>query len=712
MPSGSTFEIAHAESFPLDLGNAPKKVRNAYRSVVLPLLRQSPNQSNPPQIKKLKGWKQRWRMRVSDNYRLVYSIIMEEQCVILEMLDHRAKIYSRLGANEDDEYHPPTTRIVANAEYLLEREPTPEEIGNAEIVEAEAEHDRIAPEANKELPEPLCNKNLEAWGVPERYREAFIAVKTESELLTLSGTIPEKELGRVLNGLWPPTIEAVSQQPVRLMGDTSDLTSDENKLISLESFLLKLDDKQQEFVKRFEGHRPSGPWLLRGGPGSGKSTMALYCIRALVRSANAELQLDNRPLKILLTTYTNALINASRHLLKTLGVERGNHRIEIKSLYQLASPFVTNRLDVIKDDKILPYIQAALDEFRGKNGSVDATIADAKFLEKEFIWVIIGQGLTKIEDYLNDADRSGRGGNLGNRQREQVWKLFEKSIRMMREDKSWTYPERMQEATTNVRPSYDYVFIDEAQDLTPGAIRFCIGLCRTPGGVFVTADTNQSIYGNGLSWKQVDEDLQFQGRRTSVLRRNYRTTKELWKALSCLAPQGNRADKVALEVEAVYRGPTPILAWYSDERVIADRLNTFLHDALIKERVGPGSAAILCPTTEEMKAVKNLIDARFKPKMMWSKDMNLEHPGVKITTMHAAKGLQFPVVAVFGLIEGRFPMLRKDGIDKDEDLAREQRLLFVACSRAMRRLIVFADRQRPSSLISGIENDHWEIEEL
>jgi hypothetical protein len=45
----------------------------------------------------------------------------------------------------------------------------------------------------------------------------------------------------------------------------------------LESFLLKLDPEQKAFVGRFDGAQPQGPWLLKGGPGSGKSTVGIYC---------------------------------------------------------------------------------------------------------------------------------------------------------------------------------------------------------------------------------------------------------------------------------------------------------------------------------------------------------------------------------------------------------------------------------------------------
>ena len=48
---------------------------------------------------------------------------------------------------------------------------------------------------------------------------------------------------------------------------------------------------------------------------------------------------------------------------------------------------------------------------------------------------------------------------------------------------------------------YDYVFIDEAQDLTPVQLRLCSKLVKN-GNIFLTADSNQSIYGRSFSYSK------------------------------------------------------------------------------------------------------------------------------------------------------------------------------------------------------------------
>ena len=174
---------------------------------------------------------------------------------------------------------------MARAPELLEPEPTEEEVGKAEIVLAET-HPVHIPAAGKPLPEPLDSDKLKSWGVPDQYHAALLLVRTEAELLGLGSSVPDAILERVLNGLWPRPIEEILQQPVRMTPEAVAMEAAADGIQSLDSFLLKLDDEQKDFVARFNGRSPKGPWLVKGGPGSGKSTVALYCIQSLIRNAS------------------------------------------------------------------------------------------------------------------------------------------------------------------------------------------------------------------------------------------------------------------------------------------------------------------------------------------------------------------------------------------------------------------------------------------
>jgi superfamily I DNA/RNA helicase len=84
---------------------------------------------------------------------------------------------------------------------------------------------------------------------------------------------------------------------------------------------------------------------------------------------------------------------------------------------------------------------------------------------------------------------------------------------------------------------------------------------------------------------------------------------------------------------------------------------------------------------------------------------------VSLLTLHAAKGLEFPVVLLVGCEEGLLP-LTFPGADP-EDLAEERRLFFVGITRAKTRLFLFGSRrrtlhgesreQRPSPFLADLE---------
>lgn len=74
--------------------------------------------------------------------------------------------------------------------------------------------------------------------------------------------------------------------------------------------------------------------------------------------------------------------------------------------------------------------------------------------------------------------------------------------------------------------------------------------------------------------------------------------------------------------------------------------------------------------------------------LLSSSDKTADGGQVSLMTMHAAKGLEFPVVIVIGLEEGTFPHARV--FEKPEELEEERRLCYVAMTRAKERLYLFS----------------------
>ena len=69
----------------------------------------------------------------------------------------------------------------------------------------------------------------------------------------------------------------------------------------------------------------------------------------------------------------------------------------------------------------------------------------------------------------------------------------------------------------------------------------------------------------------------------------------------------------------------------------------------------------------------------------------IDGPGVRVLTIHAAKGLEFRVVILVGMNEGSFPDYRSKTVD---DIADERRNAYVAITRAERALYLSRPRAR------------------
>ena len=96
---------------------------------------------------------------------------------------------------------------------------------------------------------------------------------------------------------------------------------------------------------------------------------------------------------------------------------------------------------------------------------------------------------------------------------------------------------------------------------------------------------------------------------------------------------------------------------------------------------------------------------------------------VTLMTLHAAKGLEFPLVAMIGMEDGLLPHQRAlSGPDARRDLEEERRLAFVGITRAMRKLILTCvesrmvrgqiERQKPSLFLGELPPECLETHDL
>ena len=98
---------------------------------------------------------------------------------------------------------------------------------------------------------------------------------------------------------------------------------------------------------------------------------------------------------------------------------------------------------------------------------------------------------------------------------------------------------------------------------------------------------------------------------------------------------------------------------------------------------------------------------------------NDDHDKVTISTIHSAKGLEWPIVFVNSLVDGMMPHHRS--LDDFEALEEERKLFYVACSRAKSQLILTAPNyfssysgyfDKPSRFVAELSADEVTIESI
>lgn len=747
-------EVQFSEGFVDDLPRVSRPIANKLRRVY-PRLRTRP--LSGPNIKKLQRWRDLYRYRLGD-HRLIYKVeSAQSRCTVtLLYLGHRRHVYRDLG--HDPEHDAPTIRVVANerarpllvlpAEQANESGQPPASVATKADERLRAELTRVldeleitgdnrrallkcqtddelleckvSPEVLERVMEALWpppipeidsplpgqfHEVLEDLGVVGDDLTALQNCSTEDQLLNCG--VSSELLDRIIYALWPRAIDRAVNEPKRVVESAKGLEEAVNGTRPLESFLLALDESQRPIVERF-ARRPAGPRIVKGGPGTGKSTVALYCLQRLVRPDQTDLPLS--PPRVLFTTYTRALVEASRQLLGELGVDADSVDFEnVDSLpKRYAKSSWANAVYRARDPVWRDTVEKVLPDLKGRIGGFSWSEDDSEFLFDEMNQVIVGSEVASLDDYLR-LERVGRRRAIGRRQRKHVWEFAVAAWKELKSQDRCLRAHLLVDAKNHAEPIYDYVFIDEAQDLLPVAIRMCVKLAKDKRNVFLTADRNQSIYTSGFSWKRVQESLDMRGRST-ILRRNHRTTREIMDAIRPVLVDDERVDPETQDTAFVRRGPRPELRLGNSDAEAGIVSRWFKQVVAEEPGLDMAHAAVLCPTNENCRDVaKGLRDLGLRARYMTQESVALRYDGIKVLTMHTAKGLQFPIVAVVGLAEGRMPWTDVSNPEQREFTDKLRRVFYVACSRAMRRLLVVADESRPSPFVEGFDEERWII---
>ncbi|KAB8145743.1 AAA family ATPase [Chloroflexia bacterium SDU3-3] len=644
--------------------------------------------------KKIKGYANVYRVRVGD-YRVFYSV-GQGWVKLLSVRKRDERTYAdELPAAPAPAAAPDAAALAPHAEAAPPVYTPPAYVP--------------PPAASAPLPYALTPELLAQWRIPEDHWPAVLRVRTEDDLLDLS--IPERYVSRLLDTMFPRALEAIATQPEYRLAQAEDVALFETE--DLGAFLLKLSPEQAALVAQ----QRRGPTLVKGGPGTGKSTLALYRVRHLIERGVGP---------ILFTTYTNALVSYSEQLLAQLlgrdpaacGVKVGTVDAQAMHYYAKAHGWA----NFATDGQIEACLTTALAEAEIPAANVfDRQVRQqalarlgSAYILQEFNDVLLAWGVERADDYVA-MERRGRRTPLKASTREALWAVYTRWRELMAAQRLVTTAIVRLEALAVARAlpakPYQALIIDEAQDLPPVAIRLLCALVATPDHLYLTADAAQSIYQRGFSWRQIHADLTMAG-RTLVLRKNYRNTAQIAAACASIldAEVAGDAESIQQELSPIL-GEPPRIQLVASEREEVEAVRAFLVDAARHYRLPIFTGAVLCQGQRTGQQLAQRLTALGIPAVFQSgKQIDITVRQVKVLTIHSAKGLEFPFVAVVGLDAGRLPR-QDDDLPAEEQAAADEaqrRLFFVGSSRAMRALLICGSRQTPSPFLDALTPPLWE----
>ncbi|GAA4241774.1 3'-5' exonuclease [Actinomadura meridiana] len=671
-------------------------------------------------LKQLQGHTRLYSARVSAEYRALLLHVGARD-YILVAVKHRKDVYDNL-----DRYQYKINDVTGAIEFV-----------DLVSVEENVSTPRAPEPAPVPVPVPavpaparplfadLTDDELLQLGVASVLIPLIRTITTEDELLGLTEMAPALTEEVLLGLYFGKTFDEVLDQvtaPVQADDDvdtddyatalarpaTQVTTSDTELQAVLEDdfgrWKVFLHPGQRKLVER----ENKGSARVSGGPGTGKTIVALHRVKHLVDRLPPG---DDKP--VLFTTFNKNLAADLRKRLLELGGPETVSRVEIVNIDKLAADVVARaepggKRRWIDDAK-------AVQEWRDLLLELGETIWDPEFLHAEWTHVILGMAGNSRADYFRTR-RPGRGRGIGRAQRAEIWRLVEKFRLRLDEKNQWTYRQvsehaarleqeraekirRHREGSLNVhredasvarmRPRYSHIVVDEAQDLA--AAHWTMLRAMVPEGpddIFLVGDVHQRLYDNHVSLSVLG--INIRGRRSARLTLSYRTTHEiLGSAVRLLGEESwddldGETDELT-GYRSVLRGSAPAVhgatTWEDEQDYIAAQVSELID--------GPSpSIAISVPERAMVAEMEARLARAGIPAASIGPDGPRVDDVVHVGTMHRFKGLEYQHVIVAGISDGLVPQgyLRRweqsDPARYRRELQRARSLLFVAATRA------------------------------
>lgn len=622
-----------------------------------------------------------WSVKVSSDLRLI--VHKTGKSLLLCYVDHHDAAYD-WAQRRKLETHPNT-----GAAQLVEIRETVKDVFIPRYVEAE-----VVAEPKPALFAEVAEEQLLRYGVPPAWL-ADVFEATEDTILDIADHLPEEAAEAILDlaiGVTPqvavpagadadPFEHPDAQRRFRVMTNVEEL---ERALeYPWEQWTVFLHPAQRQWVERDY----SGPARVSGSAGTGKTIVALHRAVHLAR--------EHEDARILLTTFSESLANALRTKLRRLiGHEpRLGERLEVHSMNAIGRRLYELN---IENPRIVSSqgIDTALQE-------ASATAGDHRFSQRflltEWDQVVDAWQLASWEQY-RDVLRLGRKTRLPEAHRATLWSIFEHVREALSQSglvtQAGIFHRLSEELPAHKHPPFDYVVVDEAQDVTVSQLRFLAAIgANRPNALFFAGDLGQRIFQQPFSWNALGVDIRG---RSRTLRVNYRTSHQIRsQADRLLDPEiadvdGNIESRKG--TISVFNGPKPSIQIAQSEEEEIDLVSQWLKGR-VADDLAPHEIGIFVRSANELDRAEAAAKAAELPYRILDEHIETTQGCASISTMHLAKGLEFRAVVVMACDDEVIPSQERietvaDDADLEEVYNTERHLLYVAVTRARDHLLI------------------------
>jgi mRNA-degrading endonuclease RelE of RelBE toxin-antitoxin system len=582
-----------------------------------------------------------------------------------------------------------TTHPKTGAAQLIEVRELVKEIVVSKYVEEEQAIPVLPP-----LFRNISDEELLCYGVPEEWLED-VRLATEDNILSLVEHLPAEAAEALLElavGETPTipelTVDSVdpfdhpdAQRRFRVMSNVEELELALN--YPWEKWTVFLHPDQQQIVEK--GF--NGPARVSGSAGTGKTIVALHRAVHLARKTPEA--------RVLLTTFSRALANALQTKFRRLisSEPRIAERLEVQDIDSIGQRLYClhcGKIELASQEKIQTIIKQ-------EGRDVDGHKFSNNFLLSEWQDVVDAWQLGSWKEY-RDVRRLGRKTRLPEKQRKILWEIFSRVRDELKKCGLVTSADMFSEVAKKLcsvrNPPFDFVVVDEAQDVSVSQLRFLAALGGDrPNSLFFAGDLGQRIFQQPFSWKALGVDIRG---RSRTLRVNYRTSHQIrMQADRLLGPELSDVDGNTEKrggTVSVFNGPVPIMKILESKKDEIETVGVWLKQ-LHDDGILPGEIGIFVRSEAELQRACAAAETAGLPFKLLDENLEMVNGYASISTMHLAKGLEFRIVVVMACDDEVLPLQERietvaDDTDLEEVYNTERHLLYVACTRARDQLLV------------------------